>query len=142
MAARFDPWELLFSSAGRIGRRAYALSAFILFTVAAAWRVLAPEQWPWWAGLPVYGPVLFCAGCVTSKRLHDRGRTGWWGLLALPAVLLLWARAESATATSPETVVLIGICLVITAVLAAETIVFSGQPEFNRYGPARKPTLR
>ena len=39
----------------------------------------------WLTGWFVYPPVLFVAACVTSKRLHDRGRSGWWAGLVLLA---------------------------------------------------------
>ena len=132
---RLDPWELFFSSAGRIDRRAYASTALILLLISLGWRLLTPQAWPWWTGLIVYAPALFSLGCLTSKRLHDRGRTGWWGLLIIPALMVLWVRAEAPLGGSAAAVISTGIAAVILLVWAAETLVFSNRGEFNRYGP-------
>ena len=38
----------------------------------------------------VYPVLVFCGASVLSKRLHDRGRSGWWSAPILLAVLVVW----------------------------------------------------
>ena len=46
-------------------------------------------------GVIVYPALFYCGACVLSKRLHDRGRSGWWAALVLVAVVAVWPRPES-----------------------------------------------
>jgi uncharacterized membrane protein YhaH (DUF805 family) len=69
-------WKSLFFSAeGRIGRQAFWIGWLMLLGV----HVVAGH-------LPLVGQVLSLAAiyawvCLSAKRLHDMGRTGWWQLL-------------------------------------------------------------
>lgn len=80
-------WKTLFLQAGgRIGQKDYWIGVGVLF---AAGLVLG------W--LPLIGTVvslasIYCGVCVSSKRLHDMGRSGWlaaipYGVTALAVVL-------------------------------------------------------
>jgi len=92
--------HLLFGFEGRIGRRPFLLA--LLATVAAflAGVHLSERALPWmaevfaprginaafvlqglWALLGVLAGWIVLA--LAAKRLHDRGRSGWWGALAL-----------------------------------------------------------
>jgi uncharacterized membrane protein YhaH (DUF805 family) len=71
-------WKSLFFSAeGRIGRQAFWIGWLVLLGV----HVVAGH-------LPLIGQVLSLAAvfawvCLSTKRLHDMGRTGWWQLLPI-----------------------------------------------------------
>lgn len=80
-----DWYGLFFSLDGRIGRRAFwigfpaVLIALVMVDVLLGRTFLGPILW---LGL------LFPLSAVLIKRLHDRGRTGWWALaLAIPLPL-------------------------------------------------------
>jgi uncharacterized membrane protein YhaH (DUF805 family) len=48
-----------------------------------------------WIGLVLAVPVAWMVFCVLVKRWHDRGRSGWWLLVALvPVIGQLWALIE------------------------------------------------
>ncbi len=50
----------------------------------------ANEVVHWLTGWFVYPGLIFSAACVLSKRLHDRGRSGWWAALVLLAFAAIW----------------------------------------------------
>lgn len=77
-------WKFLFLSAeGRIGQRDFWLAMLMLFAaniVSGFVPVL---------GQLVMLAILFASVCVTSKRLHDFGKSGWLQLVPLGAMLVL-----------------------------------------------------
>ncbi|HFZ8996621.1 TPA: DUF805 domain-containing protein [Citrobacter freundii] len=87
--------QWLFSFKGRIGRRDFWIWIGLWFAGMLALFSLAGEQ------LLDTETAAFCLVCmlwptaaVTVKRLHDRGRSGWWALLIILAWMLLagnWA---------------------------------------------------
>lgn len=73
-------WKTLFFSAdGRIGRSTFWIGWLVLLgvNVVAGWIPLL--------GLLISLASIYCNICVTSKRLHDMGRSGF--LQAVPLVL-------------------------------------------------------
>jgi uncharacterized membrane protein YhaH (DUF805 family) len=80
----------MLSSTGRISRRPFLLGIAALLALAVAYRAYAGEAVHRWTAFVVYCALLFCGACLVSKRLHDRGRAGWWGFVVLPAVLGAW----------------------------------------------------
>ena len=120
-----DPGELYVSGGGRIGRR--------VFVPALALVILAFELYQrlgslvhWITGWAVY-PVLICAAAsVLSKRLHDRGRSGWWAALVLLALALVWPEFRGGWAVLATPVM-------IWAVV--ELGLMAGEQGANRFGP-------
>jgi uncharacterized membrane protein YhaH (DUF805 family) len=84
--------ELLFSSTGRIGRSLFLATVAFLLLLTVAYQMLgdAPGFAFGWTRWIVYPPLLFMTACVLCKRLHDRGRRGWWAGLVLLAVWQAW----------------------------------------------------
>ena len=69
--------------------------------------------------------LLFTGACVLSKRLHDRGRSGWWA-----AVILLAAVAVH------DTIEFWDFPFVLVLVWAiVELGVLAGEQGANRFGP-------
>lgn len=82
--------ELFFSGQGRAPRLPSLIAVTVLLGLAALYEALVGATLHWITGWVVY-PALFYAGaCVLSKRLHDRGRSGWWAALILTSVVAVW----------------------------------------------------
>ena len=124
MALRLDWTELVFSSAGRLGR-----GVFLGATAALLCALALYDQLGWVARLTlgwIVHPVLFFIGaCLVSKRFHDFGRSGWRAAPVLLAFCLAW----------PEPRGVIGLLAVLgLAWSAIELGVTAGDEGFNRFG--------
>jgi uncharacterized membrane protein YhaH (DUF805 family) len=90
--------------------------------------------------------VVLLAAAVT-RRLHDRGRRGWWGLppaIFLAVGLTLFPRFFHATLSgevTPDTMAMFGLILANNLLYLASLVVLvillagAGQPAENRFGP-------
>lgn len=117
--------ELFFSAEGRAPRLPSLLAAAVLVVLAALYEALVGSALHWITGWGVY-PALFYAGaCVLSKRLHDRGRSGWWAALILASVVAVWPHPESFL-DFPFFLVLVW--------AVVELALLSGEQGANRYG--------
>lgn len=87
---RLDFTELFFSGAGRLPRGAFLIAAAFLIFATVLYEAVVPPTVHWITGVFYYPLVLFCAACVLAKRLHDRGRNGWWAALILLALVAVW----------------------------------------------------
>jgi uncharacterized membrane protein YhaH (DUF805 family) len=120
-------WSALFFSAdGRIARTPFLIAAATLIAMAAIYEAIVGVTLHWLTGWFVYPALIYAGACVLSKRLHDRGRSGWWAALILFAMVAVW----------PQPVgffdFLFGLVLVWAAV---ELGVMAGEAGTNRYGP-------
>jgi uncharacterized membrane protein YhaH (DUF805 family) len=94
MSDRSEWAELFLSSNGRLSRTPFLIAAGVLIGVAVLYEAIAGYTLHWLTGWLVYPALLFSGACVLSKRLHDRGRSGWWALLILVAVVAVWPQPE------------------------------------------------
>jgi uncharacterized membrane protein YhaH (DUF805 family) len=84
-------------------------------------------------GWLVYPPLLFFATCVLSRRLHDRGRSGWWAVLVLLSLVAVWP-------TPRHFLDFLFSGVVVWAIV--ELGVMPGEQGANRYGPnPLRPTV-
>ena len=118
--------EYLFSSAGRLGRAPFLIGAAVLLALALAFKAAAPGDLRW-LGWLVDPPLLFCGCCITSKRLHDRGRTGWWAGVILAALICIWVKPQGFFAF---------VAVIVLAWAAVELLLVPGQGGANRFGPS------
>lgn len=90
MNGEVDLGELFFSARGRAPRGPFLIAVAVLrlATVFYESAVTAPVHWL--TGVLFYPALMFRPVCVVSKRLHDRGRSGWWAAPLLRAVLMVW----------------------------------------------------
>lgn len=121
--------RLFLDGSGRSGRLAFLLAAGALLAVLATWET-APFGVRRWCGWLVDLLLAFGACGVISRRLHDRGRSGWWTALALLAFVNVWPAPRGAAGW-----------LLAPVLLAAlvDLGLLPGQPRFNRYGPRPGP---
>ena len=126
MNAQTD-WGALFASAnGRVARTSFLIAAAILLGVASIYEAVVGVTLHWLTGWFVYPALIYAGACVLSKRLHDRGKSGWWAALVLAALVAVW----------PQPIgfldFLFGVSLIWAAV---ELGLLGGEEGANRYGP-------
>jgi uncharacterized membrane protein YhaH (DUF805 family) len=125
MSGRSEWAELFLSSNGRLSRTPFLIASAVILGVAVLYEAIAGYTLHWLTGWLIYPALLFSGACVLSKRLHDRGRSGWWSLLILVAVIAVWPQ--------PEHFLDFMFCLVI-AWAVVELGVMGGEQGANRYG--------
>jgi uncharacterized membrane protein YhaH (DUF805 family) len=126
MNGQIDWSELFFSAKGRAPRLPSLIAALILLLVAAFYEAVAGTTLHWITGWFVYPPLFYCGACVLSKRLHDRGRSGWWAALVLVAVVAVWPHPESFWDFFFTLVLLWAL---------VDLAIMPGEAGTNRYGP-------
>jgi uncharacterized membrane protein YhaH (DUF805 family) len=88
------PWSMLLSPQGRISRRRFWLWGIgaMLGLGIVLHGLLAVARVRWAVADPAVNVLLLWpAVAISIKRWHDRGRSGWWVLIALvPVVGWLW----------------------------------------------------
>jgi uncharacterized membrane protein YhaH (DUF805 family) len=127
MNGQIDWGELLFSANGRAARMPSLMAAALLLVVAALYEAVAGSTLHWITGWFVYPPLFYCGACVLSKRLHDRGRTGWWAALVLVATVAVW----------PQPAGFFDFFFTLVLIWAAIDLgAMPGEAGTNRYGPS------
>jgi uncharacterized membrane protein YhaH (DUF805 family) len=126
MSGGIDWGTLFFSATGRVSRALFLVAAAMLVAAAAVYEAVVSSALHWITGWVVYPALFFCGACVLSKRLHDRGRSGWWAALVLSALVAVWPQPEGFFDF------LFALSLVWAAV---ELGMLAGEQGFNRYGP-------
>lgn len=96
MDGKVDLGQLFFSAQGRTRRGPFLVAAALLLTATAVYESAVSAPAHWITGFVVYPILLFSVVCVLSKRLHDRGRSGWWAAPLLLAVLMVWPHPHGA----------------------------------------------
>lgn len=130
MNGRIDWSGLFFSAEGRAARMPFLIAAAVLIAITATYEaIVEPDSMAglhWVSGVFVYGGLTYSAACVLAKRLHDRGKTGWWAMLVLFAIVICWP--------TPHGVLdFMGVIALVWAVI--ELAVMPGEQGANRYGP-------
>ena len=86
--------ELLFSADGRLSRTPFLVVAAGLIVLGML-EGLLPSALHWLTGWIVYPALFFSGACVLAKRLHDRGRSGWFAALVLFSLVVIWPYPRS-----------------------------------------------
>ncbi len=119
--------ELFLSPGGRAPRAPFWMAAIALFIVSAIYEAVTGPTLHLLTFWFVYPALLASGACVVSKRLHDRGRSGWWAALVLLALVMVWPSPRGAIAV-------LALPVIVWAVV--ELIVLPGEQGANRYGPS------
>jgi uncharacterized membrane protein YhaH (DUF805 family) len=120
-------WNLLLSASGRLARTPFVVASLGLILLAVIWEVSFGPTIHWLFGWIIYPALLYCGACVLAKRLHDRGRSGWWAALVLFALVAVWPTPHGLVAL---------IFLAILAWAAVELGVMQSEAGANRFGPS------
>jgi uncharacterized membrane protein YhaH (DUF805 family) len=126
MSGRLDWTELLFSSAGRMSRARFMIAGASLIFIGWLFEALVAPPARWVIGVLVYPFLLFCGLTITAKRLHDRGRNGWWAGVVLVAVVAVWTSQQNYLDF------LFSLVLIWAAI---ELCAMPGEQGANRFGP-------
>jgi uncharacterized membrane protein YhaH (DUF805 family) len=126
MTGQLDWMELFFSSAGRLARGPFLIAAVVLLVLLALYEAITGTTLRLLTGWLFYPGLLFAAACVLSKRLHDRGRTGWLAAVVLAALVAVW----------PAPAGFFDFLFALVVIWAiVELGVLPGEQGDNRYGP-------
>jgi uncharacterized membrane protein YhaH (DUF805 family) len=126
MYSRVNWADLFLSSTGRLARTPFVLTAAALIVLLLVYQAVAHTTLHWLTGWFVYPAVIYAGACLLSKRLHDRGRTGWWAAPVIIALIAVWPQPDGFFDF------LFGL-LVIWAVV--ELGIMGGERGTNRFGP-------
>lgn len=118
--------ELFFHSTHRVGRAPFVVGIAVLWGIWGAAGWLIERGVPALALLPVQLLVGYCGLCVLSLRLHDCGRSGWWGWPILAALCF-------GTSTDGWLAAVLGFSGVLAVVWLG---LQPGEQGLNRHGPA------
>ena len=124
--------QLFLNGAGRTGRLAFLLAAAGLVALLAGYEAWAPPGVQRWTGWLADLLLAFSACAVVAKRLHDRGRSGWWTAPVLLSFVNAWPAPHG-----------VGwLFAVALAAMLAYLGLLPGQTRFNRFGPPPAPPWR
>ena len=132
MSDRSELAELFLSSNGRLARTPFLVASAVVVGVAVFYEAIANYTLHWLTGWFVYPVLLFTGACLLSKRLHDRGRSGWWSMLILIAVVAVWPQPEH---------FLDFLFSLVSLWSVVELGVMGGEQGANRYGPNPLKTI-
>lgn len=132
MNGRIDWAELFLSATGRLARTPFVIAAVAILVLIALYEAVVHTTLHWLTGWFVYPAVIYAGACLLSKRLHDRGRTGWWAAPIIVALIAIWPRPEGFLDF------LFGL-IVVWAVV--ELGVMGGERGANRFGPPARPAV-
>jgi uncharacterized membrane protein YhaH (DUF805 family) len=82
--------QLFLSAKGRLSRTPFLVGSACLIAAVVLYESVVGVTLHWLTGWVVYPVVFFCGACVLSKRLHDRGHSGWLAGLILAALVAVW----------------------------------------------------
>ena len=127
MDGRIGWTDLFVSASGRLARTPFLIACAVLIAAAAIYEAWVGATLHWLTGWLVYPLLLYGGACVLSKRLHDRGRSGWWAALILFALVAVWPAPHGVGAV---------IFTLILLWAAIELGVMQGEDGANRFGPS------
>lgn len=90
MNPKTDWAELFLSTNGRIGQAPFTIAFALLLVIVAVYQSAFNGPIEYLTGVVIYPAVLYMGGCLLAKRLHDRGRSGWWSVVILFALIMVW----------------------------------------------------
>lgn len=119
--------ELFLSSTGRTARLRFWLGLGVLMAAFLAIEALALYAYlPGAVAFIGYLALGYMGLCLLAKRLHDRGRSGWWAGLILLAFVMVW----------PWPVMIWDFAgFIVLGWAIVELLMLRGDDGHNRFGP-------
>ena len=127
MDAQIRWTDIFLAAGGRIGRTPFLIAAAVLLAGAALYEASVGATLHWLTGWFVYPALNWVGACLLAKRLHDRGRSGWWAALVLFALVAMWPTPHGFGSF------VFGLILVWAAI---ELGVMQSEVGANRFGPS------
>jgi uncharacterized membrane protein YhaH (DUF805 family) len=119
-------WRELFASpAGRCSRGRFLFAAAALFLLAIVYEAVADSSIKLLTFWFIYPLLLASTACVVSKRMHDRGRSGWWAALVLLGIVLVWRAPNAAR-------LILAAPIIVWSIV--ELALMAGEQGANRFG--------
>ena len=87
MNSATDLREVFLASNGRLARTPFWVAAAVVLIPGLLYTAVDSSTLHWATGWVVYPALIYCGVCVLSKRLHDRGRSGWFSAAIIPALI-------------------------------------------------------
>jgi len=130
MTDRAEWMDLFLSASGRITRGPFLIASAVLLGFAVLYDAVVGDVLGGLTGWFVYPGLIFGGACLLSKRLHDRGKSGWWAALILLSLVAVWPTPQH---------VLDFLFATVLAWAAIELYAMPGEQGANRHGvnPAR-----
>ncbi len=125
MNAKIDWSQLFFSAKGRVRQLHFVIAAALLFVGLCLYESAVKGPLQFATGWVVYPALFYMGACVLSKRLHDRGRSGWWAAVILLAIVMVWPA---------PTGFFDFIAVVVLAWAVIDLCIMPGERGDNRYG--------
>lgn len=122
--------KIFWHSTNRIGRTGFIAGTAALLAARAATDLAYLYGMPAWLVVILVLALGYSAMCVLSLRLHDRGRSGWWGWVILALFSLSWPLTRGVAFDVTQTVSTLLLILVFV-----DLALMPGQKGLNRHGP-------
>lgn len=141
-----DLKQLLLSPSGRIGRRSFWIGLIAIFVISfvasfvltIGVSIIRGEKSSALVAPLVQLALIYPSVCITAKRLHDLGRSGWW---QAPVYALWIGGVGFSTIGVPG---LGGLAMIVALlgglVLSIFTGFVAGSAQPNRFGPREGAT--
>lgn len=131
--------DTFFGTDGRLSKSKYAwrilvfplLAALPFFLVLTILIENNAAIYPYWIPLPI--AFFLCVISLSIRRLHDRGKSGWWVLLYFLVGPVLAGSAEYFPNPFRQISLILGAGIEISGII--EFGLLSGDKRGNKYGP-------
>jgi uncharacterized membrane protein YhaH (DUF805 family) len=125
---KIDWSDLFLSASGRTRAVPFVVAIVLLMILASIYDSAFNGALQVLTGWIVYPALFYTSTCVLSKRLHDRGRSGWWAAILLVALVMVW----------PQPVGFFDFVSVVILLWATIDLgVMPGERGTNLYGPSQ-----
>ena len=117
--------DVYFSASGRIGQVGFIIGVVSLWVGLALFQAIVQGDLRF-LGWVFYPGLIGSASCVLSKRLHDRGRSGWWATPIIIAFIMVWPIPK-------QFLDFLGVLMLLWTII--DLGFMPGERGENRYGP-------